>query len=64
MISLQLDRGAKLCGSYRRIYVIGENYIYMSHFSCFVSSAESAVLLGDTLGAFDSSVSGGLSGFY
>lgn len=50
MISLQLDRGTKLCGSYRSIYVIGENYIYMSHISCFVSSAESAVLLGDTLG--------------
>lgn len=36
----------------------------MSHFSCFVASAESAVLLGDTLWAFDSSVSRGLSGFF
>lgn len=56
MISLQLDRGVKLRSSYRSIYVIGENYIYMSHFSCFVALAESAVLLGDTLWAFDSSL--------
>lgn len=63
MISLQLDRGVKLRCSYRSIYVIGENYIYMSHFSCFVALTESAVPLGDTLWAFDSSVCGGLSGF-
>lgn len=59
MISLQLDGGVNLRSSYHSIYVMGENYIYMSHFSCFVASAESAVLLGDALWAFDSSVSGG-----
>lgn len=52
--------------SYRSVYVIGENYISMSHFSCFVASvtpsAESAVLLGGTRRAPDSSVSGELSG--
>ncbi len=63
MISLQLDRGVKLRCSYRSIYVIGENYIYMSHFSGFVALTESAVPLSDTLWAFDSSVCGGLSGF-
>lgn len=62
MISLKLDRGVKLHGSYHSIYVIGENYIYMSHFSCFVLAAESAVPPGDTLWVFDNSVFGGLSG--
>lgn len=49
MVLLQLNCGAKRRCSYRSVYVIGENHISMSHFSCFVSWAESAVLLGDTL---------------